>query len=567
MDPQNDSSDGQAAWKGDKAPCIYCGQIVSRTEERCPHCRTSFSLAVRQAAREIVGPWYYLDSRNPSGRGVTFETLIKMIEKGRIRADSIVRGPTTHQDWLYAAEAPRLAKYLGMCPHCFAEVKPEDTFCTRCQLNMNMRPGEPRPGIPPDLVREPFHKAANEMEKQLAGTASPVEAAAMASEKADTPRPAPVLTGPGLAARTESIASAAAAAMADSSPAAAERIGRPVPAAHRRKPRLWLVLVLTWITLIPLALFIYIANVPSWFGATDWKTNLQARFGGPSTDGGTSHAGDEWLNSQLKEVDRAVAAREYNRALAVYDAIIAKTGDASWQARKEALLKQKAEEERRDRLAKLKERLQMADGLAADKKYDDALAVLRNIGSEDRTWLASLGVGVDKMEKSLKDQQAQAAKQKRQEEQLAGDLARAVQLRGAKNLSEALKVYRHIAATYPADIVQKQVNLDQAIQDIQTEIAAAKARATPTPEAPKPPVSSGMTTEEAAAAIADLMSQAAAAEKAEKFGPAVTILEGIKQKFEQKYWPDSLDERIRQDKAKEEALKFFGMDSSKKPAK
>jgi hypothetical protein len=33
---------------------------------------------------------------------------------------------------------------------------------------MNQRPGEPRPGIPPYLVKAPQHKAAYEMEMQLA---------------------------------------------------------------------------------------------------------------------------------------------------------------------------------------------------------------------------------------------------------------------------------------------------------------------------------------------------------------------------------------------------------------
>ena len=98
MDPTPESQGSVPDWRGDQAPCVYCGQVISRAEERCPHCRTSMSVAVRLASREIIGPWYYLDPRNLSGRGVTFEALIKMIEKGRIRHDSIVRGPTTHQD-------------------------------------------------------------------------------------------------------------------------------------------------------------------------------------------------------------------------------------------------------------------------------------------------------------------------------------------------------------------------------------------------------------------------------------------------------------------------------------
>ncbi|HUU32154.1 MAG TPA: hypothetical protein VMY69_08660, partial [Phycisphaerae bacterium] len=185
MNPADSTSEEQVPWRSDMAPCIYCGQVVSRSEERCPYCRTSFSTAVRKASREVLGPWYYLDARNPSGRGVTFETIIKMAEKGRIRPDSVVRGPTTHQDWMYAAETPRLAKYLGMCPHCFAEAKPEEVYCSRCQLNMNTRPADVRPGIPPDLVREPVHRAAYEAEKELARGVRPAESPA--GEPLDTP--------------------------------------------------------------------------------------------------------------------------------------------------------------------------------------------------------------------------------------------------------------------------------------------------------------------------------------------------------------------------------------------
>ena len=70
MAETSDSSGEQPAWQGDQAPCAYCGQVIDRSTDRCPHCRTSFSFAVRQASREVVGDWYYLDLRNPSGRGV-----------------------------------------------------------------------------------------------------------------------------------------------------------------------------------------------------------------------------------------------------------------------------------------------------------------------------------------------------------------------------------------------------------------------------------------------------------------------------------------------------------------
>jgi hypothetical protein len=563
MDSTTKGSSDPPAWQGEKAPCVYCGQVIRRSEERCPHCKTSFSLAVRRASREVMGDWFYLDSRNPSGRGVTFETLIKMIEKGRIRADSIVRGPTTHQDWLYAAETPRLAKYLGMCPHCFAEAKPEDTYCTRCQLNMNTRAGEPRPGVPADLVREPFHRAAHEMERQLAQPVepeappppsfAPKPEPAAAAGPAEAPKPAATVRGETAAAAT----AAAAAAVAEVPGAAADRRSR-IAVTRRRKPRVWLVLILTWMTLILIAAFI-------WLALPQTYNRLTGAFGlGPGPDGknGDTKSSDEWLNQQLADAAAAAQAKDFARAIEIYDAIMAKTGDAAtWQPRKQALLALKAQEDRKERLAKLKERLELAESMAAAQKVEDALAILRSIGQDDRTWLDSLGVSVEKMERTLREEQAKAARLKQQEEKLLSDLARAAAAKSAGNLPDALKLYNQIAGTYPAEIVQKHLNVDRVTRELEAQIAAAQPPPPPIP----PPVSSGMTPEQAKAATDELMKQAAALEKDTKFKEALEVLESIKQKFEQKYWPDTLEARIRQVKGKKEAWDFFGMEGPKKP--
>ena len=560
MDSTANNPGAKGPWTGDQAPCVYCGQVIGRTDDRCPHCKMSFSPAVRKAAREVMGDWFYLDPRNPSARGVTFETLLKMIEKGRIRGDSIVRGPTTQQDWLYAAEAPRLAKYLGQCPHCFAAAKPEDTFCTRCQMNMNTRLGEPRPGIPPDLVREPFHRAAHEMEKQLSqSTPTPQGAAGTAAAAAASGVSAPELPEPPKVVTTATVA-AAVAAMAEASPAGdrASRVG-PV---RRRGPRLWLVLVLTWVTLIPVGIILYYANVGG------IKDHLKNAFGGGAETGTPqpSKAGDEWLNQQLAAASAAAQAKNYARAIEIYEAIIAKTGDAAtWQPRKQALLQQKATEDRKERLAKLKERLEMAEGLASDQKFDDAMAVLRNVGKDDRTWLASLGVSVDKMETTIREDQAKAGRMKKLDEKLVADLAQANTLRTGGKLADALKACKQIASAYPADLVRKRIDLDQTIADIQAQITAAAPPTTP--GAPATPGSPAVPPEQVKTAIADLMSQAAALEKSEKFAEALAKLEEVKQKFEQPYWPENLEKRIRDVKAKKEALEFFGVEGPKKPAK
>jgi hypothetical protein len=552
MASTTNSPASQGPWTGDKAPCVYCGQVIGRTDERCPHCKVSFSPAVQRASREVMGDWFYLDPRNPSARGVTFETLIKMVEKGRIRTDSIVRGPTTQQDWLYAAEAPRLAKYLGLCPHCFAEAKPEDAYCTRCQLNMNTRLGDPRPGIPADLVREPFHKAAHEMEKQLSQPEPSSQAGAVAAAFApsDTPEPSKAVT---------STAAAAAADMTEVSPAATDRGSRTAVAPRRRKPRLWLVLVLTWVTLLPVGLILYFANVG---GDKDHPK------GSPGTEPRTvvAQGNDEWVTQKLGEAATAAQNKDYGRAIAIYDEIIAKTGDAAtWAPRKQALIQQKAEENRKERLAKLKERLEMAEGMAADQKFDDAMAVLLSIGKDDRTWLASLGVSVDMMERTIREKMAKGAYLKQLDEKLGADLAQADALRTGGKPADSLKAYKQIASTYPPDLVRKRINIDQTMRELQAQVDAIAVA--PTTNGLPPPPAPILPPDRVTSAINDLLKEAAALEKAEKFTDALAKLEEIKQKFEQKYWPDSLEKHIRDVKAKKEALEFFGIEGPKKTPK
>ena len=548
MAETDDSSSDQPAWKGDQAPCVYCGQVIERSSDRCPHCLTSFSFAVRQASRETVGDWYYLDPRNPSGRGVTFETLIKMIEKGRLKADSIVRGPPSHHDWTYAGETPRLAKYLGMCPHCFAKAKPEETFCTSCQLNMNARPADPRPGIPPELVKEPFHNAAYEMEEKLAG-----EAAETVEAPAAAPAPTPP---PGLAPRpatwrepTPSATVAAAAA------AVAERKSRIVAAAGRRgRPKLWLVLILTWGTLLPILVlgYFFIPGVQNWFHAAPGGGTAQAP---PDVSNPPPKPGDAWFQTQLAEADKAEQAKDYARAILILRTIIEKTGDNSLQVRIEAL-QRKPQEERNARRDKLGERLVMARQFAANHQYDDALAIFRNIGRQDRSFLASpdIAVDVDKMEEDVRAAQTQYAKQQKQEQQLTAMLAQAADLRNSKKLAEALSAYTQIGNTFTEELVKKHIDLAAAIKELQTQMAAI----TP-PKPPKPPEPP----DEAAKDVADLLAAAAALEKQEKFAEALERLEVIKLNFEQKFWPDALEDRIRQVKAKKEALQFFGIDAPK----
>ncbi len=558
MGEANGASTDQPAYKGSQAPCVYCGRILDRGSDRCPHCRTSYSFAVRKASREVVGDWFYLDSRNPSGRGVTFETLIKMIEKGRIKPDSVVRGPTTHQDWTYAAEAPRLAKYLGLCPHCFAEAKPEATYCATCQLNMNERPADARPGATPDEIGDPFHKPTYEMEERLAE-------AARAAREPQTPPPAPPAPAPAASgagrpaskaeAKPSATAAAAAALLAGSG---SDRPSRVAPVPQRGRPKLWLVLLLTWVTLIPILLVLAYA-VPGF----PLHNTLHSAFGGEEEaspeppPAQPAKVDPQWIQRKLAQADAAEQEKDYEAAIAIFEEIIRKTGQESYRSRIETLRKKPAEQ-RQARLATLGKRLEMAEKLQSQGRYEDALAILRNLGKNERALLASVGVGVDKMEESILAARDKVRQQQKRKQDLADRLAAAKALREEGKLKEALSAYVAVGNQFDANLVAQQIDLGQTIQDLEAQIAAAEPKPTePPPSEPEP------SPEVAAKQIADRMTQAADLEQKEQFDEALALLEGIKDDFPQKFWPDKLEQRIRQVKAKQEALKFFGMDEEK----
>jgi hypothetical protein len=86
----------------------------------------------RRVTRGRIGPWYVLQSRNPAAPGMKFDVLIGFIRKGQVTARSIVRGPTTHQFWRYAAHVKGLSREFGLCYDCGAEIATESNLCPYC---------------------------------------------------------------------------------------------------------------------------------------------------------------------------------------------------------------------------------------------------------------------------------------------------------------------------------------------------------------------------------------------------------------------------------------------------
>ena len=112
--------------------CPYCGQPQRGDVERCRSCGGLFEPLSQIATQIAMGPWYIRDKQQPFRPGCSYEVLMKMVEAGRIRPTSVMRGPTTRQFWQVARNVPGVAHFLGYCHNCNYHVKPTEPQCPSC---------------------------------------------------------------------------------------------------------------------------------------------------------------------------------------------------------------------------------------------------------------------------------------------------------------------------------------------------------------------------------------------------------------------------------------------------
>ena len=140
-DPESASSVAVAAGPGPeqirdllagKFVCPFCGSINESEQGVCPRCTMENSPASRKATKSRIGPWYVLQTRNPAAPGMKFETLLNFARKGRVKPRSIVRGPTTHQLWKFAAQVKGLSREFGVCYSCGGPIEANASLCPQC---------------------------------------------------------------------------------------------------------------------------------------------------------------------------------------------------------------------------------------------------------------------------------------------------------------------------------------------------------------------------------------------------------------------------------------------------
>ncbi len=111
--------------------CPYCG-AGQPASDRCRDCGGLFEPLSRQATLNEMGPWYIRDPKRPYHPGCSYQTLVKLIERGRVTRTTIVRGPTTRQLWSVARHVNGVAHLLGYCHQCDASVDRGDHVCHAC---------------------------------------------------------------------------------------------------------------------------------------------------------------------------------------------------------------------------------------------------------------------------------------------------------------------------------------------------------------------------------------------------------------------------------------------------
>lgn len=115
-----------------KQACPFCGAVSEKSHNPCARCGMDNTPEARKATKARIGPWYVLQARNPAAPGMRFDTLLTFVRKGRVRARSVVRGPTTYQLWRFAAHVKGLSREFGLCFSCGNSIETTANICPQC---------------------------------------------------------------------------------------------------------------------------------------------------------------------------------------------------------------------------------------------------------------------------------------------------------------------------------------------------------------------------------------------------------------------------------------------------
>ena len=168
--------------QGSATLCPYCGN-VQISGDRCQNCKGLFEPLSRPATQICLGPWFIRDTRNPFKPGCSYDVIAKMVKGGKIKANSVMRGPTTMQFWQVARNVPGIAHLLGSCHECNTQVSPQDAACPKCGTAFDSLATRNELGL---LYRtdEEARVAQDALDKQISGEGIPAAAGGGQSQQA-----------------------------------------------------------------------------------------------------------------------------------------------------------------------------------------------------------------------------------------------------------------------------------------------------------------------------------------------------------------------------------------------
>ena len=114
--------------------CPYCGSLSAHTTQ-CAHCSGHFDLLSRQRSQNSMGPWFIRDLSKPFQPGCSLATLTRMVERGRIKPETVIRGPSTRQFWTFAKNTPGISHLFGECHSCHTPVMAIAKLCPSCNAS------------------------------------------------------------------------------------------------------------------------------------------------------------------------------------------------------------------------------------------------------------------------------------------------------------------------------------------------------------------------------------------------------------------------------------------------
>jgi hypothetical protein len=83
-----------------------------------------------------------------------------LVQKGRVTAQSVLRGPTTGQFWKHAAKVKGVSREFGLCWNCGGDVARNARACVNCKRLQE-------PPVNPDILLEKMELTADEVTEHM----------------------------------------------------------------------------------------------------------------------------------------------------------------------------------------------------------------------------------------------------------------------------------------------------------------------------------------------------------------------------------------------------------------